>query len=471
VISVAHRGCSIHHGKFKSALIQLPDEYKIKREGLSMSYRNLLLDQLEVNRANDRHGELENETAAVAWLFSNFEQHMRNLTKDIVAESEIFEPPLVFPQDDKFVVFDGNRRVTCLKLLEKPRRAPTVELQEFFAEQRSKWIGDFPQNIQCQVETDRDRIDEILFRRHTGSQGGVGQSTWDDRMKSNFINRTGRGGTLNVADEIEKRLSAAGLLPRRKIPRSNLNRLLSAESFRNRVGFTTANGRFVITHQEPVVMHALQRIATDLADGRVVLGDIWDVDGKRAYLDELESEKILPTAEHSLPKPATSPSPVPIAARQPPPTRVAKPPRRTTLIPNATFPIAWAGRLQRHRQIWEELQFRLLLTEHPNAISVLFRVLLDLSIENYLSQVPLSTIKSNDSLAKRALRIAENLEATGKISQKYLDVFKKFPQYDSLVSADTLNRYVHSANFAPSPEHLTAMWDTLADFIVHCLNA
>ena len=76
-----------------------------------------------------------------------------------------------------------------------------------------------------------------------------------------------------------------------------------------------------------------------------------------------------------------------------------------------------------------------------------------------------------NSLWKRALAIAENLEATGKINHKYLDVFKKFPQYDSLVSADTLNRYVHSPNFAPSPEHLAAMWDTLAEFLVHCLNA
>ena len=80
-----------------------------------------------------------------------------------------------------------------------------------------------------------------------------------------------------------------------------MNRLLSAEAFRNRVGFSTANGRFVFTHQEPVVLHALQRIATDLADSRVVLGDIWDVDGKRAYLDELKSETILPTAEHFWP--------------------------------------------------------------------------------------------------------------------------------------------------------------------------
>jgi hypothetical protein len=98
-------------------------------------------------------------------------------------------------------------------------------------------------------------------------------------------------------------------------------------------------------------------------------------------------------------------------------------------------------------------------------------VLLELCIDNYVTQVSLTTTKGADSLAKRALRVAEDLHSKGKINQRYMEMFKKFPQVDSLVSADTLNRYVHSGNFAPSPEHLTALWDTLADFIVHCLNA
>jgi len=102
-----------------------------------MSYRLLPLSALLVNRANDRHGELENETAAVAWLFNNREQHMKNLAKDIVETSEIYEPPLVSPEGDKFIVFDGNRRVTCLKVLEDPRKAPNAELQRYFAELRA----------------------------------------------------------------------------------------------------------------------------------------------------------------------------------------------------------------------------------------------------------------------------------------------------------------------------------------------
>src|SRR3546814_20508218 len=98
-----------------------------------MAYRKLPLASLVVNPANDRHGELENETAAIAQLFAAQEPHMRNLAKDLVAKGEIFEPPLVFPSGDKYLVADGNRRTPCLKLLAAPRRAPTVELQQLFA--------------------------------------------------------------------------------------------------------------------------------------------------------------------------------------------------------------------------------------------------------------------------------------------------------------------------------------------------
>jgi hypothetical protein len=436
-----------------------------------MSYRTLQLSSLVVNRANDRHGELENETAAIAWLFNNREQHMRNLTRDLVEKREVYEPPLVFPEGGKYTVYDGNRRVTCLKLLTDPRRAPTTELQRYFEDQKAKWIGKFPASLTCQVETDRDRIDDILFRRHTGSQNGVGQSTWDDRMKNTFVLRTGKGGGFSVADEIEKRLRAAGKTPaRKKIPRSTLNRLLSAEAFRNRLGISVSKGKLELTHDEPVVLRALERVADDLAHKRVVLGDIWDVDGKRGYLDKLETEGLLPTAKDAVSKGKPSSTPTTPGPIKPTPTPAPRPQRRTTLIPQVSYPIAWAGRLQRHHAIWEELQFKLNLNDHPNAISVLLRVLLELSVENYIAQTKVP-VNDGDKLAARMLKVGRHLHASKKIDQKQLGVITKFQQLDQLVSADTLNRYVHSPNFAPSPEHLASLWDSLAEFVVACLAA
>ncbi|KQW81879.1 hypothetical protein [Brevundimonas sp. Root1279] len=434
-----------------------------------MAIRNIPLKALVVNRANDRHGELENETAAIAWLFNEREIHMRNLAKDIVAEGEIYEYPLVWPDQAKFVVFDGNRRVTCLKLLDDPRRAPTTELQKFFREQRALWKGPFPSAISCQVETDRERIDDILFRRHTGTQKGVGQSTWDDRMTSTFVNRTGKGNGPSVADEIEKRLAEAGLLPsRRKLPRSTLNRLLSSEPFRQRVGISMKGGRFHFTLDEKKSLAALAKIARDLTERDLVLNDVWDIAGKQAYLDKLQSDGMLPDPAKPASKDAATRSGSQPAKVKP--TAKASPTLRTTLIPQKEFGLVWPGRLQRHHQIWEELQFHLDVHRHPNAISVLLRVLIELALDNYIQSSGVA-VQDGDKLAGRLEKAGLHLKAAGKIDAKQLEVLKKFKQGDKLVSADTLNRYVHSPNFAPSPEHLMSMWDSLADVIVELLKA
>ncbi len=444
-----------------------------------MSYRLVPIENLSTNRANDRHGELENETAAIAWLFSNMSTQMRGLAKDIVNTGGIYEPPLVCPEGDRFTVYDGNRRITCLKLLSSPGRAPSIELKNFFADLRAQWEGSFPVQTMCRVESDRDKIDEILYRRHTGSQGGVGQSNWDDRMKSTFVNRTGKGGKLNIADEIESRLKLVGLMPSRgRIPRSNLNRLLSAEAFRHRVGITIAKGRFEFTRKEDAVLKALARIADDLARRRKTLDDVWDVDRKLEYLDELEAEGILPTAADALqlpkrekpkpakpdPEPELFPDPKPIAVKA---SRLQK---RLTLIPHHDYGVAWAGRLQRHKDIWNELQYKLRLEEHPNAIAVLCRVLLELSVDNYIKQAKLAAVFENDPLAKKLVASAENLHTQGKINKRYLEVVRKARAMDAIISVDTLNKYVHSPNLAPASDHLMALWDTFADLVVHCLN-
>ncbi len=433
-----------------------------------MAYKQLLLTLLVVNPANDRHGELENETAAIAQLFATQEQHMRNLARDVVTKGEVFEPPLVFPQADKFIVADGNRRTTCLKLLANPRRAPTVELQKFFSDLKKLWFGDFPEKIECRVETDRDRVDDILFRRHTGVQGGVGQSNWNDRMQSNFVIRTGKNAGLNVADEVEKRLSDAGMLPKKKIPRSNLNRLLSAETLRNRLGISVRKGKLEFIRDQASSLPALQRVASDLATRVITLEDIWDTESKLNYIDRLDREGILPSIALK-PKPAiASPVPPPLIRPKPSPPKPALWPH---LIPEVEYGITWSAHLQRQREIWEELQFKLELGHHPNAISVLLRVLLELSVDNYVKRTPASGVQENDKLSRKAAKVADDMHAAGKIDKKYQGVIQKRQQGEGLISVDTLNRYVHSPNFNVSPDHLKMLWGTLSDFIVLCLKA
>ena len=69
-----------------------------------MPYQDVEVAALRVNRANDRHGELENETAAIAELFRLHDARMRNLAADITEEGAIYDPPLVLPSDGEFIV-------------------------------------------------------------------------------------------------------------------------------------------------------------------------------------------------------------------------------------------------------------------------------------------------------------------------------------------------------------------------------
>lgn len=432
-----------------------------------MVYKLISLSALVVNQANDRHGELVDESSAIAWLFNNKEKHMRNLALDIKNQGEIYEPPLVIENNGKYILADGNRRVTCLKLIKFPKRAPTTALQKYFNSLKNDWSGVIPDKITCRVEVDMDRIDEILLRRHTGSQEGVGQSPWDDRMKRNFVDRTGKSKGSGVADEVEQILQESKKLPAiGKIPRSTLTRLLSSERFLNRVGLSKAAKKLTYTHVEEEVVTCLQKIAQDLASKKVVLGDLWNAARKDEYLDSLQTEGYLPRTLAKTPE--YKPEKSKVKKKN---VRKAKTPiERKNLIPNTDYQIQWSSKNQRQREVWEELQFRLEFSQHPNAIAVLLRVLLELSVKYYIEKSALNTVQPNDKLNNKIRKAAENLHLQGKISDEYLADIKKIAQKENLVSMDTLHRYVHSENFSPSPNHLKPIWDCVDEFIVQCLN-
>ena len=325
-----------------------------------------------------------------------------------------------------------------------------------------------PKKVVCQVESDLDEIDDILFRRHMGSKSGVGQTTWDDRMKRNFEGRTGRSSGKTAADYIEELLEQAGKLPRkRKIPRSTMNRLFSSEKFLNRAGISIKKGKLSFTHNKSTALLALQRIANDLAGKSITLSDLWDSKRKNIYLKSLDDEGVLPTEDEKVAKDeGSNPKPKP----KPKPKPRPKIRNRKTLIPNLDYGIQWTGKTQRHSEIWDELQFRLFLEMHPNAISVLLRVLIELSVKHYIEEAKVNNIYDNDSLANKITKVASHLVDANRIEKDYKRDLRKLEQAENLISTNTLNRYIHAYELSPAPGHLKAIWDTLSVFIVCCLR-
>ena len=206
---------------------------------------------------------------------------------------------------------------------------------------------------------------------------------------------------------------------------------------------------------------------------KVVLESIWNNKGKRAYLDGLEKEGLLPTAQGALPqnenfKNPTSPPRRPGDAPSEPP--VSKPQARITLIRNIDYGLIPQAHTQRATDIWNELQHRLKFGEHDNAIAVLFRVLVEFAVENYIVRRTLYSVQINDKLSVKFRKVLQDMESLGDLDKKYAQNLRKFDQQEPLLSANTLHAYIHHKNFFPSDHHLKSMWDSMSEFVVNCLN-
>lgn len=472
-----------------------------------MPYQFIPVSQLVVNRDNDRHGPMASEASAIAWLLANRAQHMRKLATDIVEQEQIFEPPLVRSEDQGFVVYDGNRRVTCLKLLLNPGLASTPEWQGFFQE-LSKQAGDsLPSVLECRVEEDIELIDEIVFRRHTGSQGGIGQSSWGVDAKINFTERTGKNRKVNVARLLMECLKKSGHVSSVwDVKISTLNRLLSGESQRNQIGLKLSKNELFFTHEPDAVMKAVKKIVEDIQAGNLILPQVWKADSKNAYLISLAADSVLPTAKFVLGNPVLvddwllgETSPGSDQSGDVEDTDAAQDDEeegvdhsggddgdsdgsdetdlgtaihdRVRFIPEEVpYGLSALPELVRIRAIWDELQFKLDVHIHTNAVSVLSRALFELSVNYYLNTVGLGG-QVSAGWSDRFKEASKHMLSQELIDQDYFDILRAMHKKEDLLSVNSMNKYVHSSDLSPSPKHLCSIWDTVQKFIVICLKA
>ena len=321
------------------------------------------LSRLRLNPYNDRHGPLRDEASSIQWLLDNRKAHMRALSQDLAKTKRLYEHPLVRPEGDGFVVFDGNRRTCCMKLLANPKMAPSEAWVDFYAELSSPEIKEAFRRVECEVEQDLEVIDETLLRRHTGSQDGVGQSPWDPEGKSFFLQRTGKA-SVGLGESIEKALKAEQLIPPDlSLPWSNLERLFSSEPIRKRAGFSFSGGELTYLSDKKRNLETLQRIANDLAGRgkrKIVLNDLWNNAKKGQYLDQLKNEGVMIDAVVvRQPDPEDQYGPPVPSGPSPRPTR-GPAPKDKHLISSADHnPFMDHPGLERAQNIWRELQFSL----------------------------------------------------------------------------------------------------------------
>ncbi|MBU0779527.1 MAG: hypothetical protein KKC72_05700, partial [Alphaproteobacteria bacterium] len=194
------------------------------------------MDRLVINSDNDRHGPTPSEADAINWLFLNKSGEMRNLAKNIANAGQIFDSPLVVQHGENYLVKDGNRRVTCLKLLANPSQSPE-KFRKFFEKLKAELPFELVTTLNCQFASSDDVADQIIGLRHNGTQGGIGQLNWGIREKANHANRTNGKSDYSTAQMVENFLIENGYEDEsRLISRSNLEKLIDTKARKARLG-------------------------------------------------------------------------------------------------------------------------------------------------------------------------------------------------------------------------------------------
>ncbi len=419
-----------------------------------MAFEDINIKKLRVNPENDRHQPFTSEKEAIEWLLKYKFNDMRNLLRDIIKENALLEPPLVKKDGKGYLVYDGNRRVTCIKIISG--EVPSDLDQDLYDKIRSEIPGGYVfknLDITCRTENDLKLINRLLETRHIPGQSGAGQVNWNNHQKESFYVRTKQYEKISFPRKINDILIAGKYLSDdEEIKLSTFGRLLSSTENKERVGFqVNESNDIIIIKNKDKVLKALARIARD----NLTLEETWTAEKVEKYLDGLESENILPTDKDALSQPILLDYPVVQEVPLPSATGGLKRgrPRKVPFFPK-DLPQPEASKFlpEENCSLFRELNNRLSLNSHKISMSIVFRSVLESLTNAYIRKYDLEVAGANGKkkLASKIKAVLEHFEKIGAdLDKKDKNKIVKMLQSKSIESLSVLNETVHGSFDVP----------------------
>lgn len=381
---------------------------------------------------------------------------------------------IVIPAHDdakKYYVLDGNRRLTALRLLERPELLAgliDIPIYKKIKDLSLRYKENSIDEIECVVFNNREQADPWIQLIHRGESQGAGLVEWNGQVAARYDERKGIGergasASLQILDLIKEHKTLSQKTREKidsgKFPITSLTRLINTPYVRKKIGLNIKNNN--IDAVEDKTVKNLARIVEDLGSEYKTVSDIKRVDQRIEYVDKLSDPR---PVEVNKPEkkdaPSTSSPTVGVKNKTP---KEEKP--RSSLIPKDFLADVTQTRINK---IFLELK-KLDVDEFPNAASVMFRVFLELSLDHYLEETQKWSEAQidNSGLAQKLTSVANDFENKQKMNSKQLAPIRKAAGGQTLLVASikTLHSYVHNKYFSPIPSELKTAWDDMAIFI------
>lgn len=371
----------------------------------------------------------------------------------------------------KYVVLEGNRRFAAIKILYNAAVLTGLEVRAPIQKRLEELSAQFDRTtvepMDCYEVPSRVEGATWILQRHTGENEGRGIVNWSSVARRRF---TGRDPALQALDFV---MTHGGLSDDEKtniearFPITTLDRLLSTPAVRAKLGLEIEDQKLLTKLPADEVMRPLRRIVRDLASKAVVVTGLKKVGQQVEYVTKLNQDlpdlskgakntKVIDTfGVQDFKQPAT-PKAKPKTKRQ----------KRKALIPKECRLNVTNAKIE---EIFKELR-SLPLVDYPHAISVLFRVFLETSVDDYLGRSGIALVvktaggDKDKSLRKKVEEATAHMISNGT-PRKHLDgISKAISQKDNPLNVDTLNAYIHNRFFSPTERDLRVAWDNSQPF-------
>ena len=378
----------------------------------------------------------------------------------------------------RYIVLDGNRRLAALRALENPesvKDALDASSLRKLRKASQKFQADPVESVNAVVVKDRAEASHWIELGHTGELfAGAAKLRWGADESARFRARSGTPEPpTQILDFLERRGDLTPEL-RREVPTSNLQRLINSPPVRSKLGWELRKKILYLTADEDSVAKANMHVLDDLTrEGGISVDDIYTQAKRQKYADKLPSSVVVtPTVPSDLRVAVTSAGfsggGGTTKANRKGRAKIGR--KRDRLIPSdCTLNIGSSS--IRLKEMEKELR-KLSLEKYTNAISVLFRVFLELSVDVYLAKfVP--SLPERTALAKKIRAAKDDLLTRKKIASKQANTVEKTAQGGSFLGAsiDTMHEYVHNPFMSPAPSDLRSEWDSLQPFIAALWSA
>lgn len=467
-------------------------------------YKNINITNLLLYLSNPRFNPVEHQTGAVDAIVRDQPDKLTALARHIALyglnPSDIV---LVKPYNNQWVVREGNRRIAALKLINEPDLIPSdfSKLKKEFQQISLSFDKNLLKNIQCVVLNDEDEINEWVRLKHTGENEGVGTVSWNGQQTSRFrviaerkpdMRLTFLDG-LRLMDDIPQPIKD-GL---GNIKKTNFDRLIGDPNVREVMGIEIIDNELQlkkgispfllmvlndliyedlsvgdIYHKKDRIRY-IESLKERFAQGNIKISDdIISIDSStaREYFGQDKGHDSFDPSDCSYSKNTNSKQQSSFASQGA--SNINNNQRRgysyhinrKALVPPPHKLTITHARILK---IFNELK-KLEVEDYPNAVSVLFRVFIELSVDCFITNKGLISSKLNvDSGLAYKIKAAAGYFETNKIMTKHeLRAIRQMTASENQThSIRTFHSYVHNKDVTPSSADMQSAWDDIWPFI------